>query len=260
MIEIMEKENWGGLRKRFLWLAKNILLLEDGDCALDVGCGSGLYVTIPINLEIKNRNRDIRLEGVDIANESIDYSKKNAEDVNLDKNLFYRNSIYEIDKKYKAVICSEVLEHIGDEEIDKFCTQLCLLCAKGGMLLITVPNGRGSYEKGVILWQQFQKMLDSRMMKKLRKVYRKFRKVKEEVLPMTVSDSPHVQFFDYETIVKLFESRGMKMVEFSGSNIFYNNFFDAFIPRINLLMRLNNKLGDIWPIKASDYYFKFIKE
>ena len=260
MIEIIEKENWGGHQKRFRWLLNNILLLKEGERAIDVGCGSGLYITIPLNTEIRKKERKINVEGVDISDVSIEYAKENAIAEDVDATLFQRKSIYEIEKEYDAVICSEVLEHLCDEELIKFCTKLALMVKPGGMLLITVPNGKGSYEKGVVLWRKFQHVLDSKMMKKLRKFLRKIRDKSEQCQPMTVSDSPHIQFFDHETIVKMFECRGMKLNYFTGSNRFYNNFFDAFVPRINVLMKINNKLGDMNPRKAAGYYFKFIKE
>lgn len=260
MIEIMQKENWAGHQKRFRWLLHNILLLKDGEVAVDIGCGSGLYVTIPINLEIKRMKRNMKLEGIDISNESVSYAKKNALEENIDMELFQCKNIYEINKKYNAVICSEVLEHLNDSELEGFCTQLCDIVQSGGLLLITVPNGRGSYEKGVISWSKFQKVINSKFVKKMKNVYYKSCGVKEVPLPMTVSDSPHIQFFSYEVIVKMFEERGMRLAEFTGSNRFYNNFMDAFMPRIEYLMKLNNMLGEKRPLKASGYYFKFIKE
>ena len=250
----------GGHQKRFRWLLNNILLLEDGERAIDVGCGSGLYITIPLILEISKMERKIIVEGVDISDISIEYAKKNALAEDIDTTLFQCKNIYEIEQEYDAVICSEVLEHLRDEELIKFCSKLVMMVKHGGELLITVPNGKGSYEKGVIWWNRFQCMLDSKMIKKLRKVLRKNRGKTEQCQPMTVSDSPHIQFFDCETIVKMFESRGMKLNYFTGSNRFYNNFFDAFVPRINVLMKINNILGDRYPRKAAGYYFRFVKE
>ena len=92
---------------------------------------------------------------------------------NIDMELFQCKNIYEINKKYNAVICSEVLEHLNDSELEGFCTQLCDIVQSGGLLLITVPNGRGSYEKSVISWSKFQKVINSKFVKKIQLMIKK---------------------------------------------------------------------------------------
>lgn len=260
---MMQKENWAGHKKRLEWLYNEIISMKKKDVRiLEVGCGSGLYITLPIKLFLMRDNIHGDIRGIDIANSSIQKAKEFAQKHGVDPDIFVCKDVSEIpDNSYDFVICSEVLEHIDNENIEEMVNNLIRVCKPGGGILITVPNGKGSYEKGQIRWKKFQKWMDSPKIAKARKIYHKFKKQngeEKEELPMTFSDSPHVQFFSKMDVERLFGGK-CNLEKFTGSSIFYNNFFDAFVPAIPFFTGINNRLADKYPLKASGYYFRFLK-
>ena len=84
--------------------------------------------------------------GTDIGEKSIIYAKKIAKKYSVDENLFDRRDIFDINKEYDVVICSEVLEHIEKPYLYKFVEQICRITKENGLIIITVPNGKGSFE------------------------------------------------------------------------------------------------------------------
>lgn len=144
MLEIMRKENIYAHKKRWKWIYSRILEEKSVSEVLDIGCGTGIYVTVPLNITLNNRG--IKVFGTDIGEKSIIYAKKIAKKYSVDENLFDRRDIFDINKEYDVVICSEVLEHIEKPYLYKFVEQICRITKENGLIIITVPNGKGSFE------------------------------------------------------------------------------------------------------------------
>jgi SAM-dependent methyltransferase len=99
------------------------------DNLLDVGCGSGVLLTY-----IKNKNHFRDLWGSDFSQQSIVLAKS------LHFNVFRADLLHLGDFsgcRYNSVICSEVLEHIEDDE--KAIANLFELLQPGGKIIVTVP-------------------------------------------------------------------------------------------------------------------------
>lgn len=110
-------------------IAKNYL--NSNSLILDVGCGSG-------NLLLKlKREGYLHLFGSDFSIESIKLTEKkfgkNVFQADLTKIEDYKNN------KYDGIICSEVLEHIENDNLA--IQNIKLLLNKNGIVIISVPYG-----------------------------------------------------------------------------------------------------------------------
>lgn len=102
-----------------------------GKSVMDVGCGNGMLLkTLSQHYNIASQN------GMEYAAAALELAAKNnppAKYIVHDINLPYTS-------KYDAVLCTEVLEHIL-YPTNAF-KNLLEMVEEGGVLLITVPNGR----------------------------------------------------------------------------------------------------------------------
>jgi SAM-dependent methyltransferase len=101
--------------------------------AIDVGCGTGDFLK-----ELSNEFEQLKVFGVDYSASSVSRCKTlipNGEFKVLD--IF---KLSELRKTFDLVFCMEVLEHI--EFPEKGLLNLCDICDRDGLLVITVPDGR----------------------------------------------------------------------------------------------------------------------
>lgn len=257
MTKIMEKENYYGHRKRLLWINDRI---KKGTW-LDIGCGTGSMLTIPL-IQL---GKDVY--GLDNAQISINAAQKIAQSYGIDPERFICEDVKSIGMKYDGVIVSEVLEHIEDAELSGFIDNICNCLKKDGRLIVTVPNGKGTYEKAqkhkdiwLKICKMFVKVLGNVLHLLGVKKHNNKKHEEQNEEHMTLSDSKHVQFFSKDDIVKIFESRGFELIDFNGSCMFSGICINALLPPIEFVTNLNNKLGDIFPLLASGYYFLFRKK
>ena len=100
---------------------------------LDVGSGSGHLLA-----RIKDLYPNATLLGVDFSEASVTLAKRLQPGI-----TFQPCSIFDLDQlggTSDLVICTEVLEHL--EKADVALSKLARVCATGGTIVITVPNGR----------------------------------------------------------------------------------------------------------------------
>jgi ubiquinone/menaquinone biosynthesis C-methylase UbiE len=74
---------------------------------LDVGCGEGFVTNF-----VKNANKSIRIDGLDVDRKKIMYAKKRFSQINFKVGSVY--SIPKPDSSYDLVVATEVLEHLSD--------------------------------------------------------------------------------------------------------------------------------------------------
>jgi 2-polyprenyl-3-methyl-5-hydroxy-6-metoxy-1,4-benzoquinol methylase len=96
---------------------------------LDVGCANGELSRI-----IKEHGNYII--GLDILKEHLDFAKKNCNEVvlsNVTKLPFQ-------EKNFDAVFAGELIEHLSEEDLDKFLEETKRVLKDDGLLIITTPN------------------------------------------------------------------------------------------------------------------------
>lgn len=105
-----------------------------GQVIVDVGCGTGAYVSA-LNFQ-KNF-----VYGCDLAMASLRKAKR----LNTTNICFFQDSIYELpfkDNKLDTVICLDVLEHLEDDK--RALDEIFRVLSKSGYLIVRVPNRRWS--------------------------------------------------------------------------------------------------------------------
>jgi len=129
------KENSYGHLKRFKFILNAVesFAKDKGNVKiLDVGCGTGGSITMPLGEE------GYIIQGIDIDAEPIDY----ANTCNLYNNISFEcKSANEVTDIYDVIIASEIIEHI-DNPVD-FLMSLKNRLSKDGIIIITTPNGYG---------------------------------------------------------------------------------------------------------------------
>lgn len=113
---------------RLSWDYKKILkyILENNiDSVLDYGCGKGLFLkTLPKK----------------VYRAGIDYNVENEKNENLEL-IKTKLLDFSSEKKYKGVVCVQVLEHLAD--IKRHLEKMSGLLDKNGYLFISVPDRKG---------------------------------------------------------------------------------------------------------------------
>lgn len=203
------QETIHGNAKRLAYVASLIERYQP-KTVLDVGCGNGVFLTIPL-AELFPSTKFI---GIDSDRETIDLANTENTCANL---RFATNAELEDGMTFDFVLASEVIEHVDDPE--SFLDWLRLILAERGKLVITTPNGYGPFELSTFV----ESLMDlSGLMKLLSKVpFLKKLKVGDsyssgDVRSMqhdTLAISPHVNFFSLGVLESMFERRGYSIVE-----------------------------------------------
>jgi len=261
MLEILQKENFYGHRRRLYWILERI---NKTDHCIDVGCGTGSIVTLPLAFLGYN------IVGVDISPISIDGAKKHAKENNINPEIFFCDNIDNISQKFDVVILAEVLEHIETKDQKRFLDALINLVRSDGKIIITVPNGNGSFERGKRNWEKYwgkayNTVLASKFYFFLQKLKWKFvGKPKEKIIShedvMSLSQTPHVQFFDFRDIPQLLSEYGFVLKDYSGSAMFSGVIINSFFPRNQYLCKINCQLARCFPKISSGYYYEFTRK
>ncbi len=237
-----------GYKKRLEFIRGNINL---DDRLLDFGCGTGVWISIPLAIEGYN------IKGIDICRESIHYGKKLIEKSHLGINPDVLEHIDLADNRgsYDVIIASEVLEHIYN--VDDILKLIYIKLRIGGRLIITVPNGYGWFEKESFLWNKlkigsflkFTKIYHILLFLR-QKLYKKYL----NKYSSSLSNSPHIQRFTLDSICTLIRQHGFQIIDVTGSTLIAGPLSNTLFTGNQWIMGLNNKLGSKFSSYASGFY------
>ncbi|MBP6606317.1 MAG: methyltransferase domain-containing protein [Nitrospira sp.] len=230
---------------------------------LDFGCGTGDHVTYPLAC------LGHRVLGVDMHEPSIQEAQRRYPMPNLLFRTGRLESLIEEGHSFDLIVCSEVLEHL-------YRPQDCLallrrLLKPVGTLVITTPNGYGSYE----LLCRLQRGLTSLGIDQLlrRAVHarreRKARAVEaatcapvsalNEQVGFLNFESGHVQFFRVRRLLDLFHVGGFRVTERRARTFLCGPYIDVLLrlpPFRQTLYRMNNRVADLLPFSwSADWMF-----
>lgn len=158
-------------KKRFK-LVKNIMESIEGDI-LDLGCHGGTLTNF-----ISKLNKNNRLFGIDISKNAIDYASGRYPHIEF-KTRDLNDGIPYPDKKFNAVTCFDVLEHVFDPL--KLVNETKRVLKDGGYFIVDIPNETLLFK---FIWFFWTKMTG---------------KVWKDV---------HINHFSTEDMEKLFENNG----------------------------------------------------
>ncbi len=237
------KENSYGIVKRYTYLADIINKEVNGSSLpvriLDLGCGTGEKLTIPLARTLVDR---CDIVAYDIDDNSLQHLKKIIVEESL-TNIQIINDYSELNShKFKIIIMSEVLEHVSNPQ--DFLKDYLQLLDNDGKLIITIPNGYGYFE----LANLFVGLLDSTkilsLLSKGKAIISRKESLKQKA---TLATSPHINFFSFKEMEHLLGKTGLEIEKYDGRVFMCGYFISWLIDRSKALIRMNNYLGSSLP-------------
>ena len=196
-MELVPRENIYGHRQRLYWLRDH---LRPEDRAVEFGCGTGRLITIPL------RSWGYDVTGVDLDETSIAHGREVLERAGLDPDALLTTDLSDVPGELDAVIASEILEHLDDEELRDSLAVIREKLKPGGQLLVTTPNGYSLFELENLLWYRtgvdrlYRRLRSGRVAGRLRGLKASHSEWTADDEPMTLADSPHKQRFTWRSI------------------------------------------------------------
>jgi SAM-dependent methyltransferase len=200
---------------------------------LDVGCGTGQLVSAPL----ARLKPDSRVTAVDVHPDSIAHAREKFASI---ANLSFESRDLQSFPAgaFDVIICSEVLEHV--HEVDSFLSAIIEKLRSGGILIVTVPNGRGPFEIQSWVWRH---LFENALAQKAIALLRRRNGAPKGFLNR---DSGHVNFFRFGPLVNRLKNAGLELLEYEGRTFLAGPFAEPlmFIPG---LLGANSAAGTSLP-------------
>ena len=209
-----------------------------GADVLDVGCGNGI-ISRGVGRE------GFTVKGIDVSEKAIEKARALTHLPNVTFEVISAEQLVADGKKYGAVICSEVLEHLDHPE--KLLQTIYQSLTDEGILIVTVPNGKGPREllvtRPVI-----------RMQQKNNGLWRIICRIKSGLgysgttVQSDADDLTHVQFFTKKALQQLAADNQFHITQFGVTNFADDVFpFSLFTRRIKTLQKWDAAIADRLP-------------
>jgi SAM-dependent methyltransferase len=222
---------------------------------LDVGCGTGVNVAIPL------AEAGYSVVGLDPNADSI----KRGRELSVDRRniRFYCGALNEqrFSQKFNVVVCSEVLEHL--REPDALLQDVYSVLKEDGLLLVTVPNGFGFFELDSLLWRlicRFRRLEENlygyenkfwRLFGSDKIQRRRAEEYKPERLMLTWStlapETDHHQSFTSSKIIRLLSEAGFNVSCIRNNTFLAGNLLGFFVRELDFFLRWNCRIADRLP-------------
>lgn len=230
---------------------------------LDYGCGTGDHVTYPLAC------RGYPVLGMDMHEPSIEEAQRRYPLPNLVFRAGHLESLIREGLRFDLIVCSEVLEHLH-QPLEGLRLMRQLLKPKGA-LIITTPNGYGSYEMLCRLQRGLTRLGIDQVARRLVHARRRKRTRADENPASGESsrstceagflnfESGHVQFFRVRQLMHLFEAGGLRVAERRARTFLCGPYVDVLLrlpPFRQALYRVNNRVADLLPFAwSADWMF-----
>lgn len=212
--------------------------LPEGAEVLDVGCGNGV-----ISRSLGEAGFNVR--GVDISEKAIEKAKLLNRFPHVRFEVVSAEQLVADGRKYHAVICSEVLEHLN--EPSKLLHVLYQILDENGTLIVTVPNGKGPREL-------FVTRPVIKMQKKNNWVWRSVKSVKKlfgyqgTTAQSDADNLTHIQFFTKQSLLQLADKNNFKIMKFGKTNFIEDVFpFSFLTKKIKILQKWDCAIAEVLP-------------
>jgi len=254
-MDVEPQENIYGHLQRLHWLRDH---LRPDERAVEFGCGTGRLITLPLLAW------GYDVVGVDLDERSIEHGRQLLREAGLNPEALHAVDLRDLPGIFDAVIASEILEHLDDDELRTSLELIHDKLAPGGKLLVTTPGGYSLFELENFLWYRtgvdrvYRRLYASRLASRLRRLKAKHGDWSPPEA-MTLADSPHKQRFTWRSIHRAVSRAGFEVVEAQGAVLFAGPFTDMAFSGLPRVMELNKRLGRRFPRAASDFYLAAVK-
>ena len=237
-------ENSYGFKKRLNFI-EDIIQKNRPRKVLDIGCGTAENVTIPLSKLFPS----IKFTAVDNDVASVEHARFINENQNLE---ILHDSEFTSDDKFDMVIASEVLEHVTNPI--EFLDLLRRRLSSSGKMIVTLPNGYGPFEIASLI-EIFFYFLGGYFIIRILKFYL-VKKTIKRISQDTLANSPHINFFKYKDMSRIFSLSGLNVSTYKGRTFLCGFGFDK-IFRSQAMLEWNARVADkISPSLISAWMFE----
>ena len=209
---------------------------------LDVGCGNGIISHAIGSLGFS-------VYGIDSSEKAILEARQGMGLSNIQFRVMDAGQLASDGNRYDAIICSEVLEHLGNPEALLRTLFRCL--NDPGILVVTVPNGKGPREILVTRPLQNLEMKNNRLWKSIKKI-KSVLGYTGTTLQSSATDLTHLQFFTKKALERLAADTHFRIVEFGKTNFIEQVFPFSILTRYSpFLQKIDCALADRLPYRFS---------
>lgn len=212
--------------------------LPPGAVVLDVGCGNGV-------ISRSLGEAGFNVYGVDVSEKAIAKARQLNRFPNVTFDVISAEQLIAEGKKYNAIICSEVLEHLNKP--GDLLKTLYQSLTDTGILIVTVPNGMGPRELFVtkpVIWLQKKDNVIWRGLLGLKKLLG----YKGTTAQSDASDLTHIQFFTRKALHSLAKLNNFKIIQFGKTNFVEDVFpFSILSKRLTFLQKMDCAIAEILP-------------
>ncbi|HMH32964.1 MAG TPA: methyltransferase domain-containing protein [Puia sp.] len=212
--------------------------LPPGAEVLDVGCGNGVISRSLGEL-------GFTVKGIDVSDKAIAKAKALNTFPNVRFEVRSAEELVADGHRYFAVICSEVLEHLSDP--GRLLEVLHESLEDRGILIVTVPNGRGPRE--LLVTRPF-----INLQKRNNWVWKIVMRMKSAfgykgtTAQSDAEDLTHIQFFTKDSLQRLACKNNFNIVQFGKTNFIEDVFpFSFFTKKFKILQRLDCSIAERLP-------------
>jgi len=207
---------------------------------LDVGCGNGV-------ISRSLGERGFHVKGIDISEKTIEKARSLNNLPNVRFEAVSAEQLVADGQRYHAVICSEVLEHLNDP--GKLLKVLYQSIHDDGILIVTVPNGKGPRElfvtRPVIGMQEKNNWL-WKFVKKMKGAFG----YKGTTAQSDADDLTHIQFFTKPSLQALASENEFRIVRFGKTNFIEDVFpFSFFTKKFKILQKWDCAIAEKLPYR-----------
>ncbi len=237
-IEPMEYKRIADIKRLQFILATLKSNLAPGATVLDVGCGNGI-------ISRSLGEAGYHVFGIDVSEKAISRARELNTYPHVSFEVLSAEQLASRGGKYDAIICSEVLEHLnrpGD-----LLVTLHQSLADTGILIITVPNGKGPRELFVtrpVIWLQKKNNFVWKGLVGLKKLLG----YSGTTVQSDASDLTHIQFFTRKSLDLLAKLNNFRIIRFGKTNFIEDVFPFSFLSkRLIFLQKMDCAIAEILP-------------
>lgn len=234
----MEFERIADIKRLNFIIATLRSRLPEGAEVLDVGCGNGV-------ISRSLGGKGFLVKGIDVSEKAIQKAKELNTFSNVTFDVVSAEQLVADGHRYHAVICSEVLEHLNDP--GKLLRVLNQSLHKDGVLIVTVPNGKGPRELFVTRPVITLKKKNNWAWKLVSGIKKAFG-YKGTTVQSDADDLTHIQFFTKRTLERLANENDFRIRQFGKTNFIEDVFpFSLVTKRVKGLQKLDCAIAELLP-------------